>query len=780
MKIQRTALAAATLAAIIGLDAAAQQPVLEEVIVVAQKREESLQETAIAITALTSDMFDSLNISNSGDYEAIVPSLSVRDEPARLSLRGVGRVTNSLGTEPGIAVYVDQVYNSEIGTLSRATSLTTERVEVLRGPQGTLFGRNATGGAVNVTSKRPTQDFEHHLRATVGNYDTVNLGASSSGPITDSLGYRVYAYQQTRDGYIENQSGDDIWDLENSGYGAQLSWDISDTLNLWVSYARDETDDSRSGLLSPGVLITSYETELPTQDGFFYSEQYQWSKANPTVKDIYKIDYNDVLRAKDDDNNKFTAHLTWNLDAMTVRYIGSYIENEFTGESGDFGFTSNPDVRGLESVEQVQDSSSHEVQFISESASALQWVAGLYYWEEDKSQPYRAYTPTAFFLDYTVDAVEFTNPATLQANPGRDQVRQQADLDSESWAAYADVNYNFNESWKLTVGVRYTRDEKTGFESQFIAADVLAVPGANALIPVWQALGFPENCCGFLVLDENINQRDLKDEWSNVSGRVVLDYTPSDDTLIYASIANGYKAGGFNLGTLTPDPTFDEETVLSYEIGYKGTFNDVLRLNAAAYFYDYSDMQVRVPRLTDQNLPVQELTNAAESEVFGLELEATWLATGNLTFIANYSYLDGEYTDFCCIVDTIGDPTGDPKDLSGNPLIQAPENKFFVNASYAIPTSSAGEWVLSGSYSWVDERQYDAFDTPETLADSYYRLDGMVTWFSPSSAWRVILSGRNLTDEETYTSLNRLNSTGALTAWPNAPRTYSLEVQYDF
>ena len=159
MKIQRTALAAATLAAIIGLDAAAQQPVLEEVIVVAQKREESLQETAIAITALTSDMFDSLNISNSGDYEAIVPSLSVRDEPARLSLRGVGRVTNSLGTEPGIAVYVDQVYNSEIGTLSRATSLTTERVEVLRGPQGTLFGRNATGGAVNVTSKRPTQDL---------------------------------------------------------------------------------------------------------------------------------------------------------------------------------------------------------------------------------------------------------------------------------------------------------------------------------------------------------------------------------------------------------------------------------------------------------------------------------------------------------------------------------------------------------------------------------------------------------------------------------------------
>jgi iron complex outermembrane receptor protein len=779
MKNTRNALAVATLAAIMGTDAVA-QAVLEEVIVTAQKREESLQDTAIAITAFSGDMLDDLNVTSPGDYEAIVPSLSVREEPARLSLRGIGRVTNSLGTEPGIAVYVDQVYGSEINTLSRATSLTTERVEVLRGPQGTLFGRNATGGAVNVTSKRPTREFEHHIRATVGNYDTVNLGASSAGPITDSFGYRVYAYQQTRDGYIENQSGKDIWDLDNTGFGAQLSWDITDTLNLWVSYAKDETDDHRSGLLSPGVLITPYQTELQTQDGFFLSEQYQWDKTNPTVKDIYKIDYSDVLRARDDDNNKFTAHLTWDLDAMTVRYIGSYSENEFTGENGDFGFTSNPDVRGLESVEQIQDSSSHEIQFISESTSALQWVAGLYYWEEEKSQPYRAYTPTARFIENTVDDVDFLNPETLQANPGRDQVRQQADLDSESWAVYADLNYSFNERWKLTVGARYTEDKKTGFESQYIVADVLAIPGAEALIPLWQLFGFPENCCGFLVLDDAIDRRNLKDDWSNLSGRIVLDYMPSDDTLLYVSVANGYKAGGFNLGTLTPDPSFDEETLLSYEIGYKGTFNQVLRLNAAAYFYDYSDMQVRVPRLSDQNLPVQELTNAAESEVFGLELEATWLATENLALLFNYSYIDGEYTDFCCIVDRIGDPDGEAKDLSGNPLIQAPENKFYLNASYSIPTASMGEWVFSGSYAWVDERQYDVFNTPETRADSYYRLDGMVTWFSPSAAWRVILSGRNLTDEETYTSLNRLNGTGALTAWPNAPRTYSLEVQFDF
>lgn len=779
MQLRKTTLAVAVVSAVMSGQSQA-QAVLEEVIVTAQKRAESLQDTAIAITALSGDMFDDLNITSAGDYEALVPSLSVREEPARLALRGVGRVTNSLGTEPGIAVYVDQVYSSEINVLSRSTSLTTERVEILRGPQGTLFGRNATGGAVNVTTKRPTEEFEHHVRATVGNYDTVNLGASSSGPLGENLGYRVYAYQQTRDGYIENQSGKDIWDLDNTGFGAQLSWDITDNLDVWLSYASDLTDDHRSGLLSPGVLITPYQSDLQTQDGFFLSEQYQWDKENPTVKDIYTIDHGDVLRAKDEDNHKWTAQLTWHLDTLSVRYIGSYIENEFSGTDGDFGFTSNPDTRGLESIEQIQDSSSHEIQLISDNNGELQWVAGIYYWEEDKSQPYRAYTPTANYLDYTVDDVDFLNMDTLQPNPGRDQVRQQADLESESLAVYADANYQFNPEWKLTVGARYTQDDKQGFESQFIAADVEAIPGAEALIPLWQAFGFPENCCGFLVLDDAIDNRRVKDDWSNVSGRVVLDYTPYEGTLIYASIANGYKAGGFNLGTLTPEPSFDEETVLSYEIGYKGTFNDTVRLNAAAYYYDYSDMQVRVPRLTEQNLPVQQLTNAAESEVYGIELEATWLATDQLTLMANYSYLHGEYSDFCCEIDTIGDPDGGPKDLSGNPLIQAPENKFFINASYEILTASAGDWVLSGSYSWVDERQYDAFNTAATLADSYDRVDAMATWFSPNQNWRVILSGRNLTDEETYTSLNRLNSTSALTGWPNAPRTYSLEVQFDF
>lgn len=195
--------------------------VLEEVLVVAQRRVQNLQKTPIAITALQSTDLDTPNITNSSDFEAIVPSLSIRDAPRRLFLRGIGRATNVLGTEPGVATYTDQVYFSEPAQLSRASSLTMERIEVLRGPQGTLYGRNATGGAINFISKHPTEDFEHHLRAKTGDYDLFNWSASSSGPITDDLGYRVYAYRNKRDGYLDNEGGSDIWGQDHDG---PLQW----------------------------------------------------------------------------------------------------------------------------------------------------------------------------------------------------------------------------------------------------------------------------------------------------------------------------------------------------------------------------------------------------------------------------------------------------------------------------------------------------------------------------------------------------------------------------
>ncbi|NCF19662.1 MAG: TonB-dependent receptor [Haliea sp.] len=768
----RKTLLAATLAASISLPAAAQN-VLEEVIVVAQKREESLQDTVIAITALGSETLDNLNISNSSDFEAVVPSLSVRNAPRRLFLRGVGRVTNSLGTDPGIALYIDQVYTDSIGSLSRASSLTMERVEVLRGPQGTLYGRNATGGAVNIISKRPTEEFEHHVRAKAGDYGLFNWGVSSSGPITDDLGYRVHAYRNKRDGFVDNKSGDDIMDQDHDGFGVQLSWDVTDTLNVWLKYQKDETDDIRGGIFPGGFLITPYVTDEESLDGAFLNEGYQWTKENPSVRDQYKVDLNDPLETETDNNNRYTTHITWDLPSITLKYVGNYSESDYTADNGDFGYTSRQDIRVVEYTEDNIEFYSHELQFLSATDGPLQWVGGIYYRHEDRDQPYGIRTLTSTHMA-NVSTSGFPIPGTVQPNPGLWGYLQNADLTSETTAAYFDGNYTFNETWKLTAGLRYSYDEKKGKERQFIALDSTIY-----------GLPVSEDCCGILFVDPATANQRLDDDWDNVSGRVVLDYMYSDDQMMYASISTGYKSGGFRLGTIQENPYFDEETVLSYEIGYKGSFNGVFQLNAAAYYYDYSDMQVLVGRLLEEDLGISlpEMVNADEAEVKGLEIEAIWLATDSLTLMANYSYTDGEFEDFCCYYDEREfPPPAEPfnQDLSGNALPQAPENKIFLNASYSLRTDSWGEFVPSVSYSWVDERQFDVFDTDSTLADDYYRVDAMVTWFSPSQDIRIIGTVRNLTDEETWESLERVGTQGAVVGIPNEPRSWAVEVQYDF
>ena len=743
---------------------------LEEVVVVAQKRESNLQDTSIAITSIGSDAFDELNIQNPIDYEAFVPSLSVRQDPSRLFIRGVGRITNSLGTEPGVAVYKDQIYSSEFGELGRSSSLTTERVEILRGPQGTLFGRNATGGAVNIVTKRPTVNFEHHARVKVGNYDELNWGLSSAGPITDNFGYRVFAFQNTRDGYVDNISGGDIYSLDTTSIGAQFDWDITDNINLWVNYNTYETDVDTLGGSSDGHLITEYNTEEQSTDGFLLSEQYLWDRPNPAVRDPYKVDVSDIGRAKTDDVNRFTAHLTWDLDALTIKYVGGYSEGDFNSRNNDLGYTSNPDNRVVQGSSQIRESYSHEIQFLSPGDGNFNWVAGIYLSSEETDQPFSINSLEAEYLENTLPTGSF-NPAEIAPNPGRVQYYQRGVLDYDSQAVYADLNYQFSDSWRLTVGVRYSEDEKKGFEEQRLVLDPI-IYGVD-----YTAIGFGDDCCGWLETDNEIANRNLKDDWTDTSGRVVLDWTPNDDTLVYASISNGYKSGGFRLGNLDEDPYFDPEDLTSYELGYKGTFNDILRLNAVLFFYDYQDMQVLVPALNDANIPIPRVVNAEEAEVKGFELEATWLATENLELFANYSYLDGEYTDFCCAVDTVEDPDGEPQDLSGTRLVQTPENKIFVGGAYSWRTDSAGEFVLLGSYAWIDERQYDVFENPETIADSYERVDATLTWFSPNDAWRVILSGKNLTDDFTWENLERLNA-DAIAAVPNLPRTYGLEVQY--
>jgi iron complex outermembrane receptor protein len=329
------------------------------------------------------------------------------------------------------------------------------------------------------------------------------------------------------------------------------------------------------------------------------------------------------------------------MPASTLTADLGYRVYGYGAKNGDLGATSNPDVRVVESAAQNSQSYRHELQLISATDGALQWVAGPYYYHQNVEQPYAISGHEADYLENTLPENDLFNPAAIRPNrnpAAPEQYWQNGDLDVDSYAVYADGNYSFNEQWTLTLGIRYSYGETEGNEAQYGVAGPYAARGADVLPALWSALGFAANCCGLLITDPEVANRKLDDDWDNVSGRAVIDYLYSDGQMVYASISSGYKAGGFRLGSLQENPNFDPEELISYEIGYNGAYPDGLRVNAAVYFYDYKDMLVLVDALNDVNLPVPEIVNADKAEVKGFEVEATWLATECASLRTTKSY----------------------------------------------------------------------------------------------------------------------------------------------
>ncbi len=274
---------------------------IEEIIVTATKRETILQETPIAVTAMTQDYMEQQVVNNANDYTLLVPSFSYRDTPNRAFIRGIGRNVNALGLDPGVAIYVDGVYTSETAALF-GSSFGTERVEILRGPQGTLYGRSATGGAVNVISERPSDEFHAKARFVTGSYDAQQYGVSVTGPIggflENRLRYHFLFNHADSDGTVENLSGDDIGGVvSNNYYRVQLESDITDDLNVWLLYDYNTYENTGTNFGSAiGLLEDSYATTTFATSPLALNAQFGWPVPNPTVNDLHSADYNDVAR----------------------------------------------------------------------------------------------------------------------------------------------------------------------------------------------------------------------------------------------------------------------------------------------------------------------------------------------------------------------------------------------------------------------------------------------------------------------------------------------------
>lgn len=711
--------------------------VLDTVFVTAEKRAENLQDIPIAITAATGDTLERAGVKEVGDLTQLTPSLQfgTRSTNVFIAMRGIGQAGQDIGSQSGVTVSLDGVPLLNHFMMNPAF-LDVERVEVLRGPQGTIAGRNATGGAINIYSKAPTDQLEGNLAINLGNYSRKEVSGFINAPISDSVMARVSFQKNKADGWLRNGFlGRRNNDTDLTEVRGQLLVEPNDSFKVHalVDYMRDRSDPSFNLLLGRAVADIPSAVELP---GYAYPQN--------DIEDLTFYENEPNRRDVKDLRTTLIASLDLGANATLTSTTG-YINHDIDLTEIDVDLTPAPTstfpLIGLYASQFTQ-----ELTLTTGLGDRADLVAGLFYMRGDSSEP--LYLTFGTLVNYLVYLPEET---------------------LDSYAAYAQFRYDLTDKLRATIGGRYTTDEK----SYEMDATVLTT---NTL------------------LSEN-------DSWKAFTPRFVLDYTPNDNSLLYASVSRGFKSGGFNtLGDITqPVNTFNPEYVWNYEAGAKVAFYDQkLRLGVTAFYADYTNLQATVFRLdpeTDVRYPRVE--NASTAEIKGVELELQAAPVSGLLLTGAVTRLDTAYGRFCnndplrptvptdpgCIgVEDDGQPLPPGAvNLTGNQLTQAPEWQYNVSGQYVFPVSNSLEVTARADYKWQSEVYFDFYNNPMNTQDAYGLMNATLSLGSQDTSWTLSAWVRNAFDERyisqgtTTTSANPAR-TGSI----GMPRMYGVKLDYRF
>lgn len=692
---------------------------LASITVSARKREETLQEVPVAVTAFNEVALQNLNVRDLSDIDAQVPNLTIyaaRGSSSTVTayLRGVGQSDPLWGVDPGVGVYIDDVYIARPqGALLDVIDV--DRIEVLRGPQGTLYGKNTIGGAIKYLTKPLSPEFGARTEVTVGNYSQADVKASLNVPLgSDSVIARFSAASLSRDGYGENRfSNQDVSDKEILVARGQLGFFPSDTFNIVI--AADWMDD-QSGVRG-AQRLNAFNAFDPLRTPPLNS-RYDTLSGMPNVNDTQM------------NGASLTANWTIN-DSWWFKSVTAFRESD-TDTYIDFDALPNKivDVRALYADEQL----SQEFQ-LNFQGDNLYGVFGLY------------------LFDGEAGGTVFNNFRNLAFGTTNGVV------DTDSVALYGEGTWAFNDKLSLTAGLRYTDETKE--------ADVLnqSYANANFVTPIFTSSDFRDEV-----------------SFSNVSSKLSLDYTTDNGTLIYGLVSRGFKSGGFNIrANVAAVPAsanpFDDESVTSLELGVKaGLLDQTLFLNAAVFHNDYKDIQLSVFSAYDSNGDgvndafFGDFTNAGKATVSGVETEFQWLPSERWSIQGNLASLDAEYDEFITRGVDVSDAqkfTNAPK-LSG--ALSAQYNFDFLDGTLSTR--------LGMSY---QDKVYPTTDLSEAIAQKDYAIyNAGAIWRSPDSPWTVSLQASNIFDKEYRTTGYNIPVLGILTGFYGAPRTYSLSVGYQF
>jgi len=686
------------------------QQVLEEIIVTAQKREESLQNAALAITAISGDIIDRAGVVDMDTLAELIPNVDVDAESNRdglvITIRGIAGTDVRNGADPTTAFHVDGNYVPRLSG-ANAYFFDTERVEVLRGPQGTLYGRNSTSGVINVITKKPVLgEFGGNGEVIVGNYSQFVAKGAVNIPLAENFAFRGSVMSNTRDGYTKNDGAgsmgnitDDANDADELAFRGHLLWQISPDTSILLTGEHYERSGVGLGGSNIGCLS---EAELAT---FGLTTA---TPAQPDGADITCNDSNDPadntplntqgFRNNDDDN--YRLELKHNFGFADFYYQGAY-RNHFRDFLDDNDFTTivANDIVADSFIKEVSESEtwSHEIRLASNTEGPLQWIVGAFYMEET--------IDGIFQVNLARDSSRNTccAPGPVRAFGFDEQVVQfiDKDLTNESIATFLNTSYALNDSFSLRGGVRWTQDEKDkgGSFSDPTSGSTFCVffnnngtngnPGTSKF-----------NICG--ASGEGLDggggiPQVSNPDWSKVTWNVGLDWHVNDDLLTYVTVSTGFKSGGWNRGSqgTTDDGTlfvFDPEEVTAYEAGAKwDLLEGRARLNLAAFYYDYTDMQQAAIFTNPVDGTRTNITfNAAESEVLGLEAEGTMLFGESGSVSVSVGLIDTEFKEFIGFVD---DFTGAPLDVTGNELPRTPGFNTTVSLIPMTFKGLGGTWT---------------------------------------------------------------------------------------
>ncbi len=746
------------------------QPVLEEVIVTATKRPVGMQDVPITIAVMSGDTIDKMGLKDLEDITMYMPNVHVGQSGGnnQIFIRGVGSGNNA-GFEQSVGTFIDGVYFGRARN-SRAAFLDIERVEVLKGPQSTLFGKNTVAGAINITTRQPTEEFEAWVEANyITELDGAGLTAVVSGPLTDNLRGRLVARTYEDSGYMKNAApnGKDGPQLDNNVVRGSLVWDATDDLQFTVKAEHGEFDiTGRQFKITQSTPTSTFLFGAFGSDpNFADSLGFNNKQSLGTFSDRPEVD-------KTDSNIfQLTAEYQWNEHSL--RSITAWTDYDFSNCSDvDYSPLSFID----QCAQQSHDQFTQEFLLSSSTGGAIEYLAGLYY--QDANLKHHQSTQLFWSGLPPIEAYLLGLLGGLPSGSIDTDYLNYFEQDSKTLSAFAEFTWNLTDRFRTTIGLRYSDDKKDVQKQQITTA-----PGTSISDPFLAFVGGPA-VLGFAKEYEYEESRS-EDHWT---GNINFQYDITENSMAFLNLANGYKAGGFDSSnSMDRSREFEDETVESIELGLKTEFWDRrARVNTALFYSKFDDLQV-----SGWESAGFIVGNAAKSEVSGLEVDFTVAATDGLTLRGALAYLDAEYKDYpnaSCTVDQIlamGSPCF--QDLSGTPLQFAPEWSGNIGASYDTSLSSNIDLSLGLDALYTDDTIIAPDADTNVIQGSYWKLNARIALLSSNGTWMLALVGKNLTDETTFNWGNDATLSGLGFGFEHAyfhmiepPRTFEVQLRYSF